>query len=39
MDKRSMDILNNISLVAFHSKFIFGVNRTQHKYTNQVRLV
>ena len=34
MDKRSMDILDNISPVAFHCKFIFGINRTQHKYTN-----
>ena len=32
-----MVILNNISLVAFHSKCTFDVKKTQHKYTNIIK--
>ena len=34
---RAMVILNNISLVAFHSKCTFDVKKTQHKYTNIIK--
>ena len=32
-----MVILNNISVVAFHSKCTFDVKKTQHKYTNIIK--
>ena len=35
--KRTMVILNSISLVAFHSKCAFDINKTQHKYTNIIK--
>ena len=32
-----MVILNNISVVAFHSKCTFDAKKTQHKYTNIIK--